>query len=127
MLGMEPAIRCPRCVELEARVAEQDARIVQLEAEIVRLQRIIAELTERLNQNSSNSSKPPSAIPRGSSPLRRELLRAESGADAVRPASPRSCWGKITRASRCAIVFAATCGLAGRNVAGRTCGATFME
>lgn len=45
---------CPRCAVLEARIAE-------LERTVADQARRIAELLERLNKNSSNSSKPPSS------------------------------------------------------------------
>jgi len=47
---------CPRCIELEARIAE-------LEKIVAEQQKTIADLLERLNKNSKNSSKPPSTNP----------------------------------------------------------------
>lgn len=45
---------CPNCVKLQKRVDELEALVLELKAKI-------EELTARLNQNSSNSSKPPSS------------------------------------------------------------------
>jgi transposase len=51
-----PAPGCPQCVQLLQRIAE-------LETLVHQLQETVRELQERLNQNSSNSSIPPSANP----------------------------------------------------------------
>lgn len=51
-----PVPGCPGCEALQARVAEQDTKIAALEAQI-------AELTARVDQNSRNSSRPPSSDP----------------------------------------------------------------
>jgi len=51
-----PVVPCPRCVELEARIAELEKLVVELRV-------VVAELAERLNKDSSNSSKPPSSNP----------------------------------------------------------------
>lgn len=48
-------VPCARCLVLEARIAE--------------LEKLVAELLERLNKNSSNSSKPPSTNPPWIKPL----------------------------------------------------------
>lgn len=45
---------CPNCAKLQKRVDELEALVLELKAKI-------DELTARLNQNSSNSSKPPSS------------------------------------------------------------------
>lgn len=62
--------QCPRCRELEKRVAvleELVARLVEakdaLETENAHLRRKVERLEEQLNQNASNSSKPPSSLP----------------------------------------------------------------
>jgi transposase len=52
----EPDPGCPKCAELSARVAE-------LEAELVQALKRIKELEARLNENSSNSHRPPSSDP----------------------------------------------------------------
>ena len=50
VLAMEGQdVPCTRCLVLEARIAE--------------LEKLVAELLERLDKNSSNSSKPPSSNP----------------------------------------------------------------
>jgi len=46
--------------QLEARIAELEACNVQLEAHNAKLEARIAELEAQLNQNSRNSSRPPS-------------------------------------------------------------------
>jgi transposase len=46
---------------LEALVAEQAARIIELEARLAERDAVIAELRARLDQNSRNSSRPPSS------------------------------------------------------------------
>jgi transposase len=51
-----PNPECPGCRALQARLA-------QLEAQVVLLQSQLAKLEARLNQNSQNSSRPPSADP----------------------------------------------------------------
>ena len=51
-----PTPVCPRCVQLEQRIAG-------LEALVRNLQATVRDLQERLNRNSSNSSIPPSANP----------------------------------------------------------------
>jgi transposase len=53
-----------RVVELDDRIAKQDAKIASLEERV-------AELLEKLNQNSSNSHKPPSSDPPGNRKERR--------------------------------------------------------
>jgi transposase len=70
------------------------SRCAMLEAEVADLRRLVAELTERLNRDSSNSSKPPSSDePRGKpAPPRRPSGRKRGGqpghARAVRPLVP---------------------------------------
>jgi transposase len=51
-----PTPVCPRCVQLEQRIAELEALVRDLQA-------TVRDLQERLNRNSSNSSIPPSANP----------------------------------------------------------------
>ena len=51
-----PVPGCPGCEALQTRVQEQDARIAALEAQL-------AELKARLEQDSQNSSRPPSSDP----------------------------------------------------------------
>ena len=51
----------PSYAELEALVVAQAARIAQFEARVGEQDRLIAELRQRLDANSSNSSKPPSS------------------------------------------------------------------
>ena len=58
----------------DARIVEQDARIVEQDAKIVALEARVAELVEKLNQNSSNSHKPPSSDP----PENRKQRRAKA-------------------------------------------------
>lgn len=57
--------------ELREALRARDALIVALQAEIMRLREQVAELQERLGQNSGNSSKPPSTDKPGSRPPRR--------------------------------------------------------
>lgn len=54
MVGAGDVARRPSYAELEALVAKLEARIVEQD-------RVVAELRERLDQNSRNSSKPPSS------------------------------------------------------------------
>jgi transposase len=59
-----PVPGCPGCEALQARIAELEAAVAQLpalEALVRRLQAQVDDLTARLNLNSGNSSKPPSA------------------------------------------------------------------
>lgn len=51
----------PSYAELEALVVAQAARIAQFEARVGEQDRLIAELRQRLDANSRNSSKPPSS------------------------------------------------------------------
>lgn len=83
---MPPAIeisRRPSYVELEALVAVQAERIVALEALVAEQTARIAELLERLDQNSRNSSKPPSSDGYAKEP-------AEEGRNAKRSLRRRS-------------------------------------
>lgn len=81
------SIRCPRCIELEARIAE-------LERIVAEQQKLIAELKERLDTNSTNSSKPPSTNPPWNkpAPAKRPSKRKRGGQlghqRAVRPLVP---------------------------------------
>lgn len=56
-----PVPGCPNCEALPARVSELEALVARLEALVIRQQAQVEELTARLNQNSGNSSQPPSA------------------------------------------------------------------
>ena len=56
-----------KIVEQDAKIVEQDAKIVEQDAKIAALTSQVAKLTELQNQNSSNSHKPPSSDPPGSS------------------------------------------------------------
>jgi transposase len=67
-----PVPGCPGCEYLQARLREAEAafaaqlevfraQFAALQSEVARLQAQVDELTARLNQNSGNSSKPPSA------------------------------------------------------------------
>ena len=47
--------------ECRAQLQEKEARIAQLEERVRQLEVLVEELRARLNQNSSNSSKPPSS------------------------------------------------------------------
>lgn len=58
--------RDARIAELEEMVAARDARIAELMAKVEALTARVAELEARLRQNSSNSSRPPSADAPGS-------------------------------------------------------------
>ena len=63
-MGVDPQART---AELEAALAAKDARIAQLEQQVVGLLDLVAELREKMGQNSRNSHKPPSSDPPGSS------------------------------------------------------------
>ena len=65
---------CPNCAKLQKRVEELEALVLKLNAKI-------DELTARLNQNSSNSSKPPSsdAPCRKSAPAKQSSGRKPGG------------------------------------------------
>jgi transposase len=65
--------------ELEARIAEQDAVIVALMAENAEVRAQVAELQARLDQNSRNSSKPPSSDGYGKPSPKKRSLRERSG------------------------------------------------
>lgn len=56
-----------RIAELEAALAAKDARIAQLEQQVEGLMDLVAQLREKMGQNSRNSHKPPSSDPPGSS------------------------------------------------------------
>ena len=56
---MDP--RDQRIAELEAELAVKDARIEQLERKVEQLTQLVAELMEKLGQNSRNSHLPPSS------------------------------------------------------------------
>ena len=53
--------------ERDAALAERDAKLAEQAAQIAALTEQVAKLTELLNQNSSNSHKPPSSDPPGTS------------------------------------------------------------
>jgi transposase len=63
--------RDDRIRELEAELAAKLALVAEQAEEIVALQAQVAELLEKLNQNSSNSHKPPSSDPPGNRKQRR--------------------------------------------------------
>jgi transposase len=56
-----PVPGCTGCEALQARVSELEAVVARLETLVARQQAQIEELTTRLNQNSGNSSQPPSS------------------------------------------------------------------
>lgn len=58
-----PNPTCPGCLSLLARLEQLEARIVALEERNRQLEERNRELEARLNQNSSNSSRPPSSDP----------------------------------------------------------------
>ena len=58
---MERDARDDRIEELEAQVRAKDARIAELESQVASLSKQMAELAARVNQNSSNSHRPPSS------------------------------------------------------------------
>jgi len=60
-----------RIAEQDAHIAEQDDQISEQAQEIAALKAQVAELLEKLNQNSSNSHKPPSSDPPGNRKQRR--------------------------------------------------------
>lgn len=98
-----------RIAELETQVAARDSFIEQLVAKVEALTTRVAELEARLNQNSTNSSKPPSSDPPGTQrPSRppsgrrpggqpghkhhkRELLAPEQVDHVVELAAPEKC------------------------------------
>ena len=63
--------RDDRISELEAKLAVKDAKIAEQVEEIATLKTQVAELLEKLNQNSSHSHKPPSSDPPGDRKRRR--------------------------------------------------------
>ena len=63
--------RGDRLSVLEAELAAKDAKIAEQAARIAVLEARVAELVEKLNQNSSNSHKPPSSDPPGNRKERR--------------------------------------------------------
>src|SRR4051812_35608373 len=67
---------CPGCRKLQRRVAELEA--------------LVRELQARLGQNSSNSSRPPSADPPGTDPpVVKEPTGRQPGAQSGHPPQPR--------------------------------------
>lgn len=64
-----------KIAEQGAKIAEQGTKIVELSAIIAELRKKVEELEARLNQNSSNSSKPPSSNPW----IKPKSLRESSG------------------------------------------------
>ena len=66
-----------RIAEQDARIAEQDARIAELEALVAKLLEQVAALSERLGENSGNSSKPPSSDPPGTGSKKRNAAKRE--------------------------------------------------
>ena len=63
--------RDDRIDELESDLAARDAKLAEQAEEIAALKAQVAELLEKLNQNSSNSHKPPSSDPPGNRKQRR--------------------------------------------------------
>lgn len=77
-LEAELAVRNARIAEQDAKIAEQDAKISEQASKIAEqaskiavLEQRVVELLEKLNQNSSNSHKPPSSDPPGNRQERR--------------------------------------------------------
>lgn len=66
-LEAQIAVRDAALAERDAKLAEQAAQIAEQAAQIAALTEQVAKLTELLNQNSSNSHKPPSSDPPGTS------------------------------------------------------------
>ena len=64
-----------RIRQLEAEIAAKDARIAEQDARIAQLEQRVTELLEKLNQNSSNSHKPPSSDPPGNRKERRSQAK----------------------------------------------------
>ena len=60
-----------------AQIAEQDQRSAEQDREIATLKTQVAELLEKLNQNSSNSHKPPSSDPPGNRKQRRATAKGK--------------------------------------------------
>lgn len=75
---MEETLRT-RIAELEAVAAEQAKALAEKDAQIARLEQQVRELLERLNRNSSNSSKPPSSDPPNVRAERQAKARGKSG------------------------------------------------
>lgn len=63
MSEFAPPGHCPNDAKLQKRIEELEALVIKLRAKIEELQSLVDDLTTRLNQNSSNSSKPPSTDP----------------------------------------------------------------
>ena len=62
---------CPGCERLLKRIEKMEIRLAAmeaLEARVMELEELVKQLTARLNQNSTNSSKPPSSDPPGTPP-----------------------------------------------------------
>lgn len=74
---------CLSYVELERRLAERDALVAQQAERIAELEALVAELRARLDQNSHNSSKPPSSDGYAKQPVEKDnkkrSLRRRSG------------------------------------------------
>jgi transposase len=73
---------CPNCAKLQKRVEELEALVLRLEAKI-------EELTARLNQNSSNSSKPPSSDAPWRKPPAKESTGRKPGGQPGHPGHSR--------------------------------------
>lgn len=73
---------CPKCAKLQKRVEELEALVLRLEAKI-------DELTARLNQNSSNSSKPPSSDAPWRKPPAKESTGRKPGGQPGHPGHSR--------------------------------------
>ena len=69
--------RDDRISELEAALVARDAQLAKHAEEIMALKAQVAELVEKLNQNSSNSHKPPSSDPPGNRKQRRAKAKSK--------------------------------------------------
>src|SRR5215208_1922447 len=58
-----PNPECPGCRALQAQVSQLQALVADLQAQLAALTAQVSTLQTRLNQNSSNSSRPPSSDP----------------------------------------------------------------
>src|SRR3954452_20445497 len=75
------------------------ALVQQYEQRLQALQQQVAQLTERLNQNSTNSSRPPSSDPPHVKRRPQRQQRAASGADSQATLGSNARWSRPTRSS----------------------------